>query len=358
MSYRYHSTNLNTFAEVAELYNTVKPVVSKNHRREDDLRPIGVRTRKNERIIKVSDNKYILNDGECDPIPFWHGYNHNNATRLPTMKEVEALAPIVWSIDRKGNEVIKIRNGSGKGSHQTRYAFLQHTLPENMGLLIDSGKQYIQLIRHYNHEAEHKNFFLPKSEYNWKDGDSKDDGRQLYFTRPINHKNPHTPWSIKGNTFTFSPPRKRIDLERKARVKPLCDKFYEYILAMYPLVELKDSGWHWSVYQDKLSSLQEHFEIFSGTLVKEGNQHPYTHWDWDNKHDFVEHVLKKEDHPCRVVLLELFIIDSELHQIKVGNSHVPDDKLSSVIRNQWNRWVNKIFDLEYVHTKATIARVK
>ena len=71
MSYRYHTVQANTFAEVAKLYNTVKPVVSKNHSKEDDLRPVGVRSRKWERIIKVNDQKYILNDGECDPIGFW-----------------------------------------------------------------------------------------------------------------------------------------------------------------------------------------------------------------------------------------------------------------------------------------------
>ena len=75
MSYRYHTVQANTFAEVAKLYHTVKPIISKNHSGKDDLRPVGVRSRKWERIIKVNDQKYILNDGEVDQINFWPHWN-------------------------------------------------------------------------------------------------------------------------------------------------------------------------------------------------------------------------------------------------------------------------------------------
>ena len=62
---RYIDQRLNTFAEVKAMYDGVKPVVSKNHTREQDIRPVGARSRKHERIMKINDNKYLINDGAC-----------------------------------------------------------------------------------------------------------------------------------------------------------------------------------------------------------------------------------------------------------------------------------------------------
>ena len=67
---RYIDQRLNTFAEVKEMYNSVKPVVSKNHTVEQDIRPVGARHRKWERIMKINDNKYIINDGTWDSIRY------------------------------------------------------------------------------------------------------------------------------------------------------------------------------------------------------------------------------------------------------------------------------------------------
>ena len=52
----------NTFVEVANHYKSIRPLVSKHHTLEDDVRPIGRRERKWERIIKMSDDLYILAD--------------------------------------------------------------------------------------------------------------------------------------------------------------------------------------------------------------------------------------------------------------------------------------------------------
>ena len=56
-------TNFSSFHEVAKHYNSIKPLVSKLHTREDDIRPIGDRARKHERIVKISNNCYALSDG-------------------------------------------------------------------------------------------------------------------------------------------------------------------------------------------------------------------------------------------------------------------------------------------------------
>ena len=53
---------LNTFNDVVNRYSEIKPLVSKHHTLEDDIRPIADRRRKHERIERVSSNKYILRD--------------------------------------------------------------------------------------------------------------------------------------------------------------------------------------------------------------------------------------------------------------------------------------------------------
>ena len=60
---RYYRTNLDTFHRVEEMYNTTKPIVSKKHPLHHDIRPLGPRNRKWERIKKFSYNCYGLMDG-------------------------------------------------------------------------------------------------------------------------------------------------------------------------------------------------------------------------------------------------------------------------------------------------------
>ena len=49
-------SNFSSFDDVVKHYESIKPLVSKLHTREDDIRPIGDRNRKHERIVKISRN--------------------------------------------------------------------------------------------------------------------------------------------------------------------------------------------------------------------------------------------------------------------------------------------------------------
>ena len=354
MSYRYLSMRLSSFADVAKRYNEVKPMVSKNHKKEDDLRPIGVRSRKHERIIKVNDQKYILNDGEVDPIKFWGGYHHQQAKRVPTMQEVEALAPIVWSIDDEGNEFIKIRNGSGGGAHMSRYTFLEHNLPKQMVFIVDNGKQYIAIGDKFG--GSHH--FLPKSDYFWGNKNSKEDGKQLHFVRMAGT----TKWLPEGNTFQFTPPKKRINKERKAKLKGAIDSMWGYISAMWQLIDSNDP-YDYNRHTQLQSEMYEAFAKWSG----EPNQERYW-WDWKGKGDFIAHVFETEEHPCRVNLLEMFVRDSDLRWVGVSESwvkrqygrkiEVDEKEFLSKVRSQYNRWVNKALEIEYLHSEASVIEVK
>ena len=105
-------TNFSSFHEVAKHYNSIKPLVSQYHTREDDIRPIGDRNRKYERIVKISNNCYALSDGhhygddkfipwgltetkEVDGV--WH-----TIPRLDWLGSMRRYAPIVWSRNALG----------------------------------------------------------------------------------------------------------------------------------------------------------------------------------------------------------------------------------------------------------------
>ena len=52
-----------TFEQVEAFYNRIKPVREDGYSTSRNIRPIGDRSRKGERIIKVNNNTYALSEG-------------------------------------------------------------------------------------------------------------------------------------------------------------------------------------------------------------------------------------------------------------------------------------------------------
>jgi hypothetical protein len=409
---RYIDQRLNTFAEVEEMYDSVKPVVSKNHTVEQDIRPVGARHRKHERIMKINDNKYLINDGTWDSIAWWSWYDTSitdptskqyYVPHVPTANEIEKLAPIMW-YRKNGKEYLRVRNGSGNGGHQGRYCFLECTLPSDLMFFVSNGKQYVcninrEVIDNHSKEAgsvedgthgvwiewgeiwkhleDHPEckYFLPKSDYNpackhvyypndnehgmnrWNAwGMDRDDNKYLLFERQVDKSGEHLGWKIAGNSFTFESPRTQVNKTRKARIKPHMDKFYEYIMTMYPLLDCglgADGEGHvnWHVYQDRQAILTEHYTRWQNPNATEEEintikDHSY-HWDWKGKSKFIEHVITKQSHEARPTLVEMFVLDSDLRHIKMGDIDLglTEQQLKSKVRSQYNRWINKILEL-------------
>ena len=70
---------LNCFEQVEACYNNTKPIISKNQTLQHDIRPIGDRGRKHERIAKVSDTCYMLLNGELgDNMTWYYKYEDNS----------------------------------------------------------------------------------------------------------------------------------------------------------------------------------------------------------------------------------------------------------------------------------------
>eukprot|EP00919_Chromeraceae_sp_WS-2016_P071171 GHVR01168619.1.p1 GENE.GHVR01168619.1~~GHVR01168619.1.p1 ORF type:complete len:300 (+),score=16.77 GHVR01168619.1:305-1204(+) len=203
MVMRYqHSTNLDTFHQVEEMYNTTKPIVSKKHPLHHDIRPFGPRTRKWERVKKFSYNCYGLMDGG----------SHDG------LKE---FAPILWTYDGT-RERIRIRNELGAYTHTIRNTMLENAVPSNMQFYCRNGKQYITSSRR-NHDV----YYLPKGDY------------FLEFEREVNT---HL-WHICSDTYQYVHPKKRVDKKLKAKIKPYSDKLLEYVVSMYNILPSTDDDY-------------------------------------------------------------------------------------------------------------------
>ena len=350
MVHRYTDWKINSFAEVEERYNTTKPVISKNHTKEQDIRPYGARSRKWERIEKVNANCYIIWSGD-DGDPYQQLYWHWSGSLNPTPKQQMELAPIVWK--RKGNmESIRIRNGSGNYAHCSRYTFLENTLPNTMGFLVLDGKQYVALLNGetYAWNANLK-YLLPKSMYvpfgNRRRGHclvETDDKKYLTFERKIGEPNT-TPWQVVGATWEYIGAKTKVDKKAKADIKPHTDKFYEWIVTMYRMLPITD----WDYRQKMRDELYE----WSPTL---GGQ----------PKAWIE-IMRDEEHPMRLHLAVDWLTHSNLTVYKWENNGTGghgeefvevDSDVAKQVRANWNRYINKKLGLVSTANPEKIERRK
>ena len=243
-------TNLGTFDQVADWYAKTKPVLSKKHTLAQDIRPIGKRSRKWERIIKVDDRTYALScGGNVDPVFHW-GYT-DKVNAFPIIpKEIADLSPIVWRKAKDGTETVTVRNGAGSWAHNAVYSFVSRALP--VGLIFRNDRRGQQTI--YN-RANSTGYHLPKTktvprhqyesmrERALKSPQSSWEGRrfkefcigpdklELTFKRVGDGK-----FELVGEAPKHMIDRKRVDLMGKKKFKPHLDELYAWVKTMYPMM--------------------------------------------------------------------------------------------------------------------------
>ncbi len=128
MALYWQNGNLTTFDRVAAHYEYTKPLRGKHAK--DDVRPLGDRARKWERIKKVNNNCYVLTDGYHTGDDVFGSSSYGGKARgKPTEADIINLSPIVWRKHKDGTETIKVRNATGQGAHTSRYSFLDRHLP-------------------------------------------------------------------------------------------------------------------------------------------------------------------------------------------------------------------------------------
>lgn len=219
----------NDFEQVKAWYESTKPIVSKNHTVLDDIRPLGERRYKWERIVKISDNKYAIVDGSWSPLT----YNTENASDRAFSAEVtEKMATILWE-KRDDGEYIHIRGCANGGYSISRYKMLDYNLPWTLRHVSDTrqGKHWIE-----DRCGEAKRYKLPKMKcrVNWQ-GHAFEvyEDNSLTFKRQIDQSGNTIAWERVGEVTVLGT---TLDLERKKQLKPALNSFYAWLTTMQPLI--------------------------------------------------------------------------------------------------------------------------
>jgi len=331
----YDLPKISEFDRVAKHYKSIKPMKSKNHPIEQDIRPLGDRSRKWERVKKFSDNCYAFHDGNGGDNIKWSEWHGNTSL---SDEDTKALAPMLWTREVGGwnREILRIRNGSGSYAHNGRYSFLERALPKEFSFIVDNGKQFVVLggVKYY----------LPKSNYRKPFGRNPetelevDDKKYLEFERDMVNG-----WKIMTNSFTYVPPRTLVDKERKKQFKPAMDSYYSWLCVMAPMFRehLEDFEYH---YDD--DACQARYQA-KHNIAREKKDELYTHakeqgWVDENTHRHYytpepQHaliIMEDEEHPMRMHMAWSMLMDSPLFK-----AHESDRKL---FRSHYNRWINNV----------------
>jgi hypothetical protein len=232
-------TNYRSFAEVVAHYDSITPLRGSINAGKD-IRPIGDRRRKYERLVKISDSCYALSDGYHfgdEHFGCWYYGEHFT----PTLADMEKYAPIVWRKKRDGTEEVTLRNGWGPSAHVNRYNFLYRHSPVHMWFRVRNGKHFIETggreyylaKTHTMPKAMHGKFtsnqYLPRA---W--ATTRDDNSAVKFIRIEGG------WQHVEGTGRSLPKAPTVNKDLKAKFKDDIKKFFEWGMAMSPLLPLED----------------------------------------------------------------------------------------------------------------------
>ena len=242
MGYYWDKIGLDSFDQVAQAYNTIKPI--RGARAGEDLRPLAERRYWWSRIHKVSDNKYVLCDGH------WAFVNGAGGDGIR-----EHTAPIVWE-RREDGDYLSVRSHMNDGISVSRYTFLQKWLPKSMAFdwHTTTGKHFVKY--------QDKEFYLPKFK-----GDM--DWQAKVFTMVQDNKLvfKHTANGFERVGELMPMQTRRIDKDLDSIYKPKMKEMWDWMCTVLPVMgdslgdaksqyaETVTEGvggyWYWERYIDK-----------------------------------------------------------------------------------------------------------
>ena len=350
---------LNTFDEVAAKYAAVKPM--RGQHKGQDVRPIGGRRQKWERIVKMDDSTYLLTDAHyADPVFNW-GRSHASVPKVITREEQINLAPIVWRKLPDGTETVTVRNASGPYGHQNmRYKFLEAYLPAGLVFCMTrQGDHYVARARPsrdyryyrrdaYNYGDRHYLSFsntVPKWLHDtykaYRDAGNayyksdwtqvEDDGAALTFQRVGEWL-----WSFVGGGKPRTVELPRVKKDEKAQYKEKLEAFFNYCLIMRPMMEASYAQ-------------QSKFREETRAWHKEAGQTwPYWRSIAGQAPAEVIRPMLDPEHPMHLHLA-FEVMTSILHSMP------EDEKQLREARSAFNNWANRAF---HFMTKVTETREK
>ena len=297
--------SIDTFDEAAKHYAETRPIVSCNHTKEQDIRPIGERRRKWERIEHVNRNKYVLHD------------------MLPCATEwgtpYLARPPVVWE-RRNGREQVTVRGAVRSGGDTSRYNFLRTWLP--MGLRFDN---WTRLGSHYIDTGANR-YYLPRPE-------NTNDDYSLTFERDQHWEIAMDIWNLVSREY--KKPRVQVNKKKKAAAKEYIASFYEWLCATGPMLPV--GNWD---YNSKLRNEVRDYvtNLATDNLLKSNvlKPVPYNGAGRIIPPKLALEIMKNYNHPLRIHLACNFLTDQ-----REDFRTVEDVKR---FRSSFNRWVNKTLD--------------
>jgi len=332
----YKPSNLN---DVIYWYNNIRPMVSKNHTLEDDIRPIGDRKRKWERIVKITANKYALSDGTA-----WHWYGGGNYEE----RLVSHFAPITWWRDRKGTEFVRIRNSPY--SHASSFCnFMRYYLPEGMHL--DNTTLYVHRIPYHLPKPMHAYRFLSHTQY---DGTVKPaEHKRLDDKYLVFRKEEGGGYTLVSKKFKKDVQRSKVDKHAKAKHKNDILELRTYIETMSGMFIKPPAhyrSWNDPVYQEELAAYHDTLSEAYKCVIAHGKAHGVLE---DNKYFNRDTVIRKPD------LVKLCLSDPEhevyyrfayITWIQTEGNSVADSDAFKRWRNRFNNHMNKALGLVQTYT--------
>ena len=281
---------LSSFDEVVNAYNNIKPI--KGARANQDLRPLTARRYWWNRVMKISDSKYLLLDGNWG----WHSNM--------TIEMRELTAPIVWERKDDG-DYLTIRSHMNEGISVSRYTFLQDHLPKDMFFTWDNGKHF---VKHHGTGVEH---YLPKFKgmVDWSAGtiEVREDNKIVFkhkdgvFTRA----NELQPFKTR-----------RIDKEVDKEFAPKVVELYEWMQIVLPIMG---------------TTLSDSRGDYAGKLTEgNGGYGGYYYWQKYVKASEIREILNNPEHEKRMALA--VVLANEANAMDSEYRFLPQPDTLSLIR--------------------------
>lgn len=365
---------MNDFNSVVTRYNNTTPVNEREHGITRDLRPIGPRGRKWERIIKFSDNCYGLADGYG-----WYGGDYADSV----MKKV---VPILWQRTRDGYEKVTVRAGFGS-QNNSRYDFLQCWLPNNMHFIFNLfGKTKhgirINTNRYYDTRTASMSgatdYHLPNQEFRpwmlaYRDGTNPyqvqwakknpalykkyttDDRKLLVFKRKIGE----TDWVLDSKPHLIERKSIKVSADKKSYRKVFAD-FYEYAYTMGCMLPQEpryvgynhrdDAGYEHR--QKQMQEYREHVMLQRQVIADFAGVTANTYYGGHNwsglTPELVRDILTNDEHELRVAL-----ITNVWHACGWSQCDWQDKDDQARARSRYNAHMNKIAGFTKPVTRKT-----
>ena len=331
-------SSFTSFDEVVAHYNAITPMRGSTNAGKD-LRPIGDRARKWERIVKISNNCYALSDGYHFGDEHFSPWVYGADEVTPTLADMEKYAPIVWRKKRDGTEEVTLRNGYGNHAHSSRYAFLWRHTPKGMCFRNRNGKHYIQngSTDYYlaktrtTPEPVYRAIMANASEHYWQKRTKawamlRNDNSAVVF-----RKNEHGGWDHVEGTGRDLPTPPRVNKNAKAKYKAAIKSFFEWGMAMSPLLPLEDD---------------EYTRERANEIRLDYNPDDIRMWGTPKLSTaYLRDVLTDEEHPMRLAAWVLFAencVDKDWgFNREYYTKTVKTKEDLARVRSRYNAWINK-----------------